>query len=51
LVTGMTARLRQMKVNLARVDLWAIGILEFKPARLATVAMANNTARIRCLFW
>lgn len=29
-----------------RVDPWAIGLLERKPARLATVAMANTTARI-----
>ena len=46
LVTGMTARLRQIKVNPDRVDPWAIGLLERKPARLATVAMANKTARI-----
>lgn len=46
LVTGMTARLRQMKVNPDRVDPWAIGLLERKPTRLATVAMANKTARI-----
>lgn len=46
LVTGMTARLRQMTVNPDRVDPWAIGLLERKPARLATVAMANKTARI-----
>ena len=44
--TGMTARLRQMKVNPDRVDPWAIGLLERKPTRLATVAMANKTARI-----
>ena len=46
LVTGMTARLRQMKVNPDRVDPWASGLLARKPARLATVAMANKTARI-----
>ena len=46
LVTGMTARLRQMIVTPDRVDPWAIGLLERKPARLATVAMANKTARI-----
>jgi transposase len=46
LATGMTARLRQMKVNPDRVDPRAIGLLERKPTRLATVAMANKTARI-----
>lgn len=46
LVTGMTARLRQMKVNPDRVDPWALDLLARKPARLATVAMANKTARI-----
>lgn len=46
LVTGMTARLRQMKVNPDRVDPWTLGLLARKPARLATVAMANKTARI-----
>ena len=46
LVTGMTARLRQMKVNPDRVDPWAIALLERKSPRLATVAIANKTARI-----
>lgn len=46
LVTGLTARLRQMKVNPNRVDPWTSGLLERKPTRLATVAMANKTARI-----
>lgn len=46
LVTGMTARLRQMKVNSGRADPWAIALLERKSPRLATVAMANKTARI-----
>lgn len=46
LVAGMTARLRQMKVNPDRVDPWAIALLERKSPRLATVAMANKTARI-----
>ena len=46
LVAGMTARLRQMKVNPERVDPWAIALLERKSPRLATVAMANKTARI-----
>lgn len=46
LVAGMTSRLRQMKVNPDRVDPWAIALLERKSPRLATVAMANKTARV-----
>jgi len=46
LVTGMTARLRQMKVNPDRFDPWVIGLLERKPTRLATIAMANKTTKI-----
>ena len=46
LVAGMTARLRQVKVHPERVDPWAIALLERKSPRLATVAMANKTARI-----
>ena len=46
LVAGMTSRLRQMKVNPDRVDPWAVALLERKSPRLATVAMANKTARI-----
>lgn len=46
LVTGMTSRLRQMKTHPERVDPWARALLERKPVRLATVAMANKTARI-----
>ncbi|UWQ55942.1 IS110 family transposase [Leisingera caerulea] len=46
LVTGMTARLRQMKTHPDRVDPWTFDLLARKPARLATVAMANKTARI-----
>ena len=46
LVTGMTARLNQMKVNPDRVDPWARSLCERKPQRVATVAMANKTARI-----
>ena len=46
LVTGMTARLNQMKVNPDRVDPWAMALHERKPPRVATVAMANKTARI-----
>lgn len=46
LVAGMTSLLRQMKVNPDRVDPWAVALLERKSPRLATVAMANKTARI-----
>lgn len=46
LVTGMTARLRQMKTHPERVGAWTLDLLARKPARLATVAMANKTARI-----
>jgi len=46
LVTGMTARLNQMKINPDRVDPWAISLRERKSPRVATVAMANKTARI-----
>ncbi|MEJ2030555.1 MAG: IS110 family transposase [Maritimibacter sp.] len=46
LVTGMTARLNQMKVNPDRVDPWAVSLRERKSPRVATVAMANKTARI-----
>ena len=46
LVTGITSRLRQMKTHPERVDPWSRALLDRKPARLATVAMANKTARI-----
>lgn len=46
LVTGMAARLRQMKTHPERVGSWTLDLLARKPARLATVAMANKTARI-----
>ena len=42
----MTARLNQMKVNPDRVDPWAMSLRERKSPRVATVAMANKTARI-----
>lgn len=46
LITGMTARVRQVRRNPGRSDPWTDAILGRKPARLATVAMANKTARI-----
>lgn len=45
LVIGMTARLRQVRHHPERSDPWVDALLERKPARLATVAMANKTAR------
>ena len=46
LVTGMTARVRAARTRPDRADPWMISLLERKPVRLATVAMANKTARI-----
>lgn len=45
LVISMTARLRQVRHHPERSDPWVDALLERKPARLATVAMANKTAR------
>lgn len=46
LVVGMSSRVRAARSHPERVDPWTASILERKPARLATVAMANKTARI-----
>ena len=46
LVTGMTARVRVARTRPERADPWMISLLERKPVRLVTVAMANKTARI-----
>ena len=46
LVTGMTSRVRAAKAHPERADRWVAGLLERKPTRLVTVAMANKTARI-----
>lgn len=46
LVTGLTAQLRQTKTHPQRVGSWTLNLLELKPTHLATVAMANKTARI-----
>ena len=46
LVTGMTARVRVARSRPDRADPWMIALLERKPVRLVTVAMANKTARI-----
>ncbi|MCF6433439.1 MULTISPECIES: IS110 family transposase [unclassified Leisingera] len=46
LVVGMTSLVRQTKSHPERANKWLAALLERKPARLATVAMANKTARI-----
>jgi transposase len=46
LVTGMTARVRIERAKPERADPWVVSLLERKPVRLVTVAMANKTARI-----
>ena len=46
LVVGMSSRVRTARSHPDRIDPWTLSILERKPTRLATVAMANKTARI-----
>lgn len=46
IVVGMTSRVRQVAIHPDRADPWLADLLQRKPARLATVAMANKTARI-----
>jgi len=46
LVLGMTSRVQQARRHPEKVDPWTAKMLERKPVRLATVAMANKTARI-----
>lgn len=46
LVAGMTSRVRAARARPDRVEPWLASLLERKPVRLATVAMANKTARI-----
>ena len=46
IVVGMTPRVRQVANHPERADSWLADLLQRKPARLATVAMANKTARI-----
>jgi transposase len=45
LVTGMTAVLRHTRAD-SRRNPWAATLLERKPARLVTVALANKAARV-----
>ncbi len=46
LVVGMTSLVRQTRSHPERANKWLTSLLERKPARVATVAMANKTARI-----
>jgi transposase len=46
LVLGSTSMLRYARANTAPGSDWVNGLLERRPARLVTVAMANKTARI-----
>ena len=46
IVVGMTSRVRQVATHPERADPWLTKLLQRKPARLATVAMANKTARV-----
>ena len=46
LVVGMTSLVRQTRSHPERASKWLTSLLELKPARVATVAMANKTARI-----
>jgi transposase len=46
LVVGMTSRVRAARARPDRVEPWLASLLERKPVRLATVAMANKAARI-----
>ena len=45
LVVGMTSRVRAAKSHPERADPWVAKLLERKPVRVATVAMANSEAR------
>ena len=46
LVAGMTARIGYARRQPGCADPWVIRLLARKPTRLATIAMANKTARI-----
>lgn len=46
LVVGATSVIRRAKNNNARTGDWLRSLLERKPARVATAALANKTARI-----
>ena len=46
LITGMTSRALMGRKHPERIDIWSARILAEKPFRLATVAMANKSARV-----
>ena len=46
LINGMTARVRAAKYYPERGDPWTASLLVRKPTKLASVAMANKTARV-----
>ena len=46
LVLGMTSRVQRARRHPEQVDPWTAKMLERKPVRLATAAIANKTARI-----
>jgi transposase len=46
LIVGMTSRALTAKLHPEKVDIWTARMLAGKPVRLATVAMANKTARV-----
>ena len=46
LITGMTSRALMGRKHPERIDIWSARILAGNPFRLATVAMANKSARI-----
>jgi transposase len=46
LIVGMTALVRRAKYNPGKIDPRLADLLARKPARVATVAMANKTARV-----
>lgn len=46
LIGGMTARVRTARSKPHTADPWVLALLDRKPVRVATVAMANKTARV-----
>ncbi len=46
LIVGMTSLVRRAKYNPETIDSRLVNLLARKPVRVATVAMANKTARI-----
>ena len=45
LVVGVTLVIRRAESNTTKAGAWVRSLLERKPARLVTVAIANKTAR------